>query len=60
VIRTTFIVGYPQETEEKFLELKRFISERNFDKLGVFTYSQEEGTPAFYLQNTVDEELGKH
>ncbi len=56
VIRTTFIVGYPQETEENFLELKRFISERNFDKLGVFTYSQEEGTPAFYLQNTVDEE----
>lgn len=44
IIRTTFIVGYPGETDKKFLELKDFIKDQCFDRLGVFTYSAEEGT----------------
>lgn len=46
VIRTTFIVGFPGETEREFLELLRFVKTMEFDRVGVFTYSQEEGTPA--------------
>ena len=45
-IRTTFIVGFPGESEENFEELLDFVKETRFDKLGVFTYSQEEGTVA--------------
>lgn len=59
VIRTTLIVGYPGETEEKFQELKDFIQETKFERLGVFTYSEEEGTPAFNLPNDVDEETAE-
>jgi len=47
VLRTTFIVGYPAETESAFSELADFISSFNFQRLGVFTYSLEEDTPAF-------------
>ncbi|MDI3534140.1 MAG: ribosomal protein methylthiotransferase [Thermosediminibacterales bacterium] len=46
VLRTTFIVGFPGETEEEFEELLDFVREVEFDKLGVFSYSQEGGTPA--------------
>ena len=46
VIRTTFIVGFPGETDEDFEELKRFVEEERFENAGVFTYSREEGTAA--------------
>ncbi len=53
-IRTTFIVGYPGETAEDFEELMTFITNCEFDNVGVFTYSDEEGTPAFDLPDKVD------
>lgn len=53
-IRTTFITGFPGETEEDFEELIKFVQNCRFDNLGVFTYSDEEGTPAFDLPNKVD------
>ena len=53
-IRTTFIVGFPGETEEDFQELIAFVRNCEFDNVGVFTYSDEEGTPAFDLPNKVD------
>lgn len=55
-IRTTFIVGFPGETEEDFEELAEFIKEVEFDRMGVFTYSREEDTPAYKLPNQIDEE----
>ena len=55
-IRTTLIVGYPGETEEEFEELKQFVREAKFDRMGCFAYSQEEGTPAEVLDDTVSEE----
>lgn len=57
VIRTTFIVGFPGETEEEFQELCDFISQVKFEKLGVFTYSKEEDTPAYDLPNHISEEV---
>jgi ribosomal protein S12 methylthiotransferase len=54
-IRTSIIVGFPGESEENFNELKEFIEEIKFDKLGVFKYSQEEGTPAAEMEKQVDE-----
>lgn len=56
-IRTTMIVGYPGETKADFEELKDFIKEIKFDRLGVFTYSPEEDTSAFDLKDDVSEEL---
>ncbi|PAB61209.1 30S ribosomal protein S12 methylthiotransferase RimO [Anaeromicrobium sediminis] len=56
-IRTTLIVGFPGETEEDFLELKDFVKRMRFDRLGVFAYSQEEGTPAAKLPNQVEEHV---
>ena len=56
-IRTTLIVGYPGETEEEFQELLDFIQEYKFDRLGAFTYSPEEDTPAFVLEDDVPEEV---
>tara|TARA_Y100001934_G_scaffold272451_1_gene360746 strand:- start:1482 stop:1931 length:450 start_codon:yes stop_codon:yes gene_type:complete len=58
-IRTTLIVGYPGETEEIFNELKDWVKLMKFDRLGVFTYSHEEDTHAYKLQETVSEELKK-
>lgn len=55
-IRTSIIVGFPGETEEDFERLCEFIREIKFDRLGVFTYSQEEGTAANRLQEQVDQE----
>ncbi len=58
-IRTTFIVGFPGETEEDFEELLAFMDETRFDRLGVFTYSQEEGTPAAVLPGQVPDKVKK-
>ncbi len=56
-IRTTMIVGYPGETEQMFNELKDFIRESKFDRLGCFTYSHEEDTSAYLLEDDVPEEV---
>ncbi|MDD6135932.1 MAG: 30S ribosomal protein S12 methylthiotransferase RimO [Lachnospiraceae bacterium] len=56
-LRTTFITGFPGETEEHHQKLLEFIDEIEFDRLGVFTYSREEGTPAANFPDQVDEEL---
>ncbi|MCM8761893.1 MAG: 30S ribosomal protein S12 methylthiotransferase RimO [Candidatus Omnitrophica bacterium] len=58
-LRTTFIVGFPGEKEEHFRMLVDFIKEKEFDRLGVFRYSREEGTPAFNLNGALDEETKK-
>lgn len=58
-IRTTFITGFPGETDEDFEELLEFVKNCRFDNLGVFTYSDEEGTPAFDLPNKVDPKVAK-
>jgi ribosomal protein S12 methylthiotransferase len=47
IIRTTMLVGFPGETEDDFEELKKFVSDKKFERLGVFTYSHEEGTYAY-------------
>lgn len=52
-LRTTFILGYPNETKKDFEELKEFIKEIRFDKVGVFDYSVEESTPSFILGDKV-------
>ncbi len=57
VLRTTIITGFPGETEEEFRELKEFVQKIKFDRLGVFTYSQEEDTPAAEMQGQVPEEI---
>ncbi len=56
-IRTTLITGFPTETEEEFKAQCDFIKEVGFDRLGVFTYSQEEGTPAARMDGQIDEEV---
>ena len=53
VLRTSLIVGFPGETEEDFEKLENFVSKAKFDKLGVFTYSKEEGTPAARLPEQI-------
>lgn len=55
--RSTFIVGFPGETEEQFEELLDFIKEMRFERAGVFAYSAEEGTPAYELDDDVPEEV---
>lgn len=57
VIRTTFIVGYPGESEKQFEELCEFIKEHPFDRMGAFTYSKEENTKACELENQIEEEI---
>ncbi len=56
-IRTTLIVGYPGETEAEFEELKQFVADAQFDRMGCFAYSPEEGTPAQTLGDPVPEEV---
>lgn len=56
VIRTTLIVGFPGETDEQFEELRDFVTETGFDRLGAFAYSQEEGTAAARLLGQLDDE----
>ena len=58
-VRTTFITGFPGETEEDFQELRAFVKNVEFDRVGVFTYSDEEGTPAFNLPNKVSPKIAK-
>ena len=57
IIRTTFIVGFPGETEEDFCELCEFVKEAKFDHAGVFTYSREEDTPAYDFPDQIDEQV---
>ncbi|MBQ2188836.1 MAG: 30S ribosomal protein S12 methylthiotransferase RimO [Bacteroidales bacterium] len=57
--RSTFIVGFPGETEEQFDELIDFIKEMRFERAGVFAYSAEEGTPAYELEDDVPEDVKK-
>ena len=57
--RSTFIVGFPGETEEQFNELIDFIKEMRFERAGVFAYSAEEGTPAYELEDGVPEDVKK-
>lgn len=57
VLRTTLITGFPGETEEDHQELMEFVDEMEFDRLGVFTYSPEEGTPAEKMENQIPEEV---
>jgi len=56
-IRTTLIVGFPGESEEEFEDLMNFVQEMKFDRLGVFSYSQEEGTAAARMEYQIDDDL---
>lgn len=56
-IRTTLIVGYPGEKEEVFQQLKSWVAEQRFDRLGCFTYSHEENTHAYHLQDDIPQEV---
>src|SRR5258705_1612215 len=56
-IRTTFIVGYPGETDEEFEGLIQFVRDLRFDRVGAFTYSYEIGTPSALLPGQVDDEI---
>lgn len=56
VIRTTFIIGFPGEGEEEFETLAEFVNEIEFDRLGCFSYSPQEGTPAFDMEDQIDDE----
>ncbi len=57
VLRTTFIVGFPGETDEHFEHLMQFVQRHEFDHVGVFTFSPEEGTPAFSLPNQMPQSV---
>ncbi len=57
IFRTTFITGFPGETEEQFEELAEFAKEINFQRLGCFAYSQEENTPAAKMPDQIDDEV---
>ena len=59
ILRTTLIVGFPGESKEDFEDLKDFISQVEFDHLGVFAFSNEEDTEAYTMDNQVDEKLAK-
>lgn len=59
ILRTTFIVGFPKETEEDFNEIIDFLKEYKLDKVGVFTYSQEEDTPAAKMEGQISEDIKK-
>jgi ribosomal protein S12 methylthiotransferase len=58
-VRTTFITGFPGETDADFEELLAFVKKVKFDRVGVFTYSDEEGTPAYDLPDKVDPKIAK-
>ena len=60
VLRTTFITGFPGETQEQFAELLEFVSRQRFERLGVFAYSIEPDTPAAQLTDHVSEEVKNH
>ena len=56
-LRTTFIVGFPQETQEEFEELQRFVQDVRWDRMGAFTYSPEEDTPAYTKEGAIAEDV---
>lgn len=56
-LRTTFMVGFPGETDEQFENLCRFTEDVKFDKMGCFTFSPEEDTPAYDMQNQIDDDV---
>lgn len=56
-LRTTMIVGFPSETEEEFEELVQFIKDVKWDRMGAFTFSREEDTPAYDMEDQIDEEI---
>lgn len=58
-IRTTMLVGFPGETEDDFEELLQFVEEQQFERMGVFTYSHEEGTSGYFLKDDVPDEVKK-
>ena len=60
VLRTTFITGFPGETEEDFAEMTRLVKEVKFERVGCFTYSPEDGTPAYSMPEQIDEETKRH
>jgi ribosomal protein S12 methylthiotransferase len=60
VIRTTLIIGFPGEGDEEFQELDDFVNEIEFDRLGCFSFSPQEGTPAYDMPNQVDDETKVH
>lgn len=57
VLRTTLITGFPGETQEDFEEMLSFVDMVGFERLGVFPYSPEEGTPAAEMEDQIDEEV---
>ena len=59
ILRTTLIVGFPNETEDDFNELIDFVKKVEFDHLGAFTYSREEGTESYNFENQIDEKVKK-
>ncbi len=60
IIRTTLITGFPTETEEQFERLADFVKDMEFDRLGCFAYSEEEGTKAAEMEGQIDEEVRQH
>lgn len=58
-LRTTFMVGFPGETDKQFENLCEFVKDMKFDKMGCFTFSPEEDTPAFDMENQIDEDVKK-
>ncbi|HHU72862.1 MAG TPA: 30S ribosomal protein S12 methylthiotransferase RimO [Clostridiales bacterium] len=60
ILRTTLITGFPTETEEEHNELKEFVEDMKFDRLGVFTYSKEDNTPAALLKPQISEKIKKN
>lgn len=60
ILRTTFLTGFPGETEQDFEELAEFAREMRFERMGCFAYSQEEGTPAARMKNQVEEAVKLH
>jgi ribosomal protein S12 methylthiotransferase len=58
-LRTTFMVGFPGETDEQFEDLCAFVKDIKFDKMGCFTFSPEEDTPAYDMPNQIDEDIKK-
>jgi len=56
-LRTTFIVGFPSETDEEFEELLDFVNDTKFERAGAFKYSHEEGTPSYNIDNQIDEDI---
>lgn len=59
-LRTTFMVGFPGETDEQFENLCKFTEDVKFDKMGCFTFSPEEDTPAYDMQNQIDDDVKVH